>query len=153
MCHLDPSTRGVKEHSFSVLSKTPGVLLDYEMKLSDEAIRAPMGVFSPSVFCLPDDHTPLMWGQEPLSPDCEDLYDEGHWTAEGGMGIQPKGVGGGGSSKTEGQGPLASSNGGMAVEGSEGELPEATKRLRSVPPGKLLGLDQAIHFSIDCAST
>lgn len=150
VCHLDPSIRGVKEHQFFVLSPTPGILLDYEMKLSDEAIQAPMGVFFPSVFCLPDDHTPLMWGQEPLAPDCEDIYDEGHWSAEGGVGSQVRGVGGTG--KAEGQGTTTTTNGGMSNGCVQGELPEATKRLRSVPAGKLLGLDQAVHLSIDCAS-
>lgn len=151
ICHLDPSIRGVKEHQFSVLSPTPGVLLDYDMKLSDEALQAPMGVFFPSVFCLPDDHTPLMWGQEPLGPDGEDIYDEGHWSAEGCVGTQVRG-GSGGVGKMETQG--MSVNGGVA-NGSvqEQELPEATKRLRSVPAGKLLGLDQAVHLSIDCASS
>ena len=122
------------------------------MKLSDEALQAPMGMFFPSVFCLPDDHTPLMWGQEPLGPDCEDVYDEGHWVAEGGMvGSQVRGGVAGGVGKTDVQG--ASGNGGMAGGcGQLGELPEATKRLRSVPAGKLLGLDQAVHLSIDCAS-
>ena len=153
VCHMDPSLRGVKEHQFSVLSPTPGVLLDYEMKLSDEAIQAPMGVFFPSVFCLPDDHTPLMWGQEPLRPDCGDIYDEGHWTAEGGAGVPAKGGPAGAAGKaTESQG-TAVANGGVSGGGcGQGELPEATKRLRSVPAGKLLGLDQAVHLSIDCAS-
>lgn len=121
--------------------------MDYEMKLSDEALQAPMGVFFPSVFCLPDDKTPLMWGQEPLSADGEDIFDEGHWIAEGGGGSQTKGGGGGGVAKGEGCG-----NGGGANGSDQVELPEATKRLRSVPPGKLLGLDQGVHFSIDCAS-
>ncbi len=139
-----------------MLSPTPGILLDYEMKLSGEAIQAPMGGFFPSVFCLPDDHTPLMWGQELLAPDCQDVYDEGHWTAEGVTGSQVKGEkgggGGGGGGKNEAQGTLAG-NGGVASSGcGQGELPEATKRLRSVPAGKLLGIDQAVHLSIDCAS-
>ncbi len=89
---MDPSIRGVKEHQFSVLSPTPGVLLDYEMKLSDEALQAPMGVFFPSVFCLPDDRTPLMWGQEPLGPDREDIFDEGHWSSEGAWHLRCEGA-------------------------------------------------------------
>ena len=155
---MDASIRGVKEHQFSVLSPTPGVLLDYEMKLSDEALQAPMGVFFPSVFCLPDDHTPLMWGQEPLAPDCQDIYDEGHWTVEGVTGSQVKGEkggggGGGSGGKGEAQSNAAAGNGGVASGGcGQGELPEATKRLRGVPAGKLLGIDQAVHLSIDCAS-
>ncbi len=145
MCHLDPSVRGVKEHPFSVMSPTPGVLLDYEMKLSDETLQAPMGVFFPSVFCLPDDHTPLMWGQQLLYPDCEDLFDEGHWMGEGGTAPQGKGA----VSKNEGV--SSSANAAISSNGIA-ELPEATKRLKNVPAGKLLGLDQAVHFSIDCAS-
>lgn len=152
ICHLDPSLRGVKEHQFSVLSPTPGVLLDYDMKLSDEALQAPMGMFFPSVFCLPDDHTPLMWGQEPLGPDCEDIYDEGHWIAEGGgAGSQVRGGVAGGVGKTDVQG-VSGNGAGANGCGQLGELPEATKRLRSVPAGKLLGVDQAVHLSIDCAS-
>ena len=131
------------------MSKNPGILLDYEIKLSDEAIQAPMGMFFPSVFCLPDDNTPLMWGQDPLSPDREDIYDEGHWTTEGGVGPQVKGMGNAGKNEAQG----TSTNGGV-TNGSDyqEELPEATKRLKGVTPGKLLGLDQAIHLSIDCAS-
>ena len=150
---MDPGVRGVKEHQFSVLAPTPGVLLDYEMKLSDEAIQAPMGVFFPSVFCLPDDHTPLMWGQEPLAPDNQDIYDDGHWTVEGVTGSQVKGEKGGVGGKGEPQPNATTGNGGVASGGcGQGELPEATKRLRSVPAGKLLGIDQAVHLSIDCAS-
>ena len=150
VCHLDPSIRGVKEHPFSVLSPTPGVLLDYEMKLSDETLQAPMGVFFPSVFCLPDDHTPLMWGQQPLNPDCEDIFDESHWVGEGGAAPQAKGAGP--PSKTESQGMTSSASAALGSGNGAAELPEATKRLKTVPAGKLLGLDQAVHFSIDCAS-
>ena len=148
---MDPSVRGVKEHPFSVLTPTPGILLDYEMKLSDEALQAPMGIFFPSVFCLPDDHTPLMWGQKPLQPDCEDVFDEGHWNTDGGTGFQAKAAGPLGKGDVQG---IPSFSGGTAGGGGidQGELPEATKRLKTVPAGKLLGLDQAVHFSIDCAS-
>ena len=150
VCHLDPSIRGVKEHPFSVMSPTPGVLLDYEMKLSDETLQAPMGVFFPSVFCLPDDHTPLMWGQQPLNPDCEDIFDEANWVGEGGSNPQGKGVGS--ACKSEAQGVSSSVSASLGSGNGNAELPEATKRLKNVPPGKLLGLDQAVHFSIDCAS-
>ena len=96
-----------------------------------------------------------MWGQEPLAPDPQDVYDEGHWTADGGaMGSQVKGEKGSGGGKGESaQSGVAGNGGGASNSGcSQGELPEATKRLRSVPAGKLLGIDQAVHLSIDCAS-
>ena len=51
---MDATQSGVHDYQFSVMSKAPGVLLDYDMKLSDEALLAPMGVFFPSSFCLPD---------------------------------------------------------------------------------------------------
>ena len=54
VCHMDATQWGVHDYQFSVMSKTPGNLLDYEIKLSDEALLAPMGVFFPSSFCLPD---------------------------------------------------------------------------------------------------
>ena len=121
------------------------------MKLSDEALQAPMGVFFPAVFCLPDDDTPLMWGQKPLQPDGADVFDEGHWMADGGMAPQIKGAGP--LAKVEGQGTPATNEGVAGGDGGEqGECPEVTKRLQTVPPGKMLGLDKAIHFSIDTAS-
>ena len=54
VCHLDPTLHGVGDNQFTVMSKQPGVLLDYEVKLADEVLYAPMGVFFPSTFCLPD---------------------------------------------------------------------------------------------------
>ena len=121
------------------MSPTPGILLDYEIKLADETLYPPMGVFFPSVFCLPENGV-LMSGQSALVSDPEDLFDEGHWVADGGAGQQVKGGGGNKGVNNEGSGPLDSD-----------ALPEVTKRLQGVEPGKILGLDQAVHFSIDCA--
>jgi len=139
VCHLDPSLWGTREHQFSVMSPTPKVLLDYNIKLADEAIFAPMGVFFPSAFCLPDDHV-LMVGQEVASADSEDIYDETNWVTEG-QAQQVKVA----ASKAVGMEASL-----LQTAGDTG-LPEATKRLQMVTPGKILGLDQAIHFSIDCA--
>ena len=138
VCHLDPSLWGTREHQFSVMSPTPQVLLDYNIKLADEAIFAPMGVFFPSAFCLPDDWV-LMVGQEVASGDSEDVYDEANWVTEG-----------------QAQQVKAAASKAVGMEASllptAGDtFPEATKRLQIVAPGKILGLDQAIHFSIDCA--
>ena len=55
VCHLDPTLHGIGDNEFTVMTKTPGVLHDYEIKLADEVLYAPMGVFFPSAFCLPDD--------------------------------------------------------------------------------------------------
>ena len=60
---MDATQHGVHDYQFSVMSKTPGKLLDYEIKLSDEALLAPMGVFFPSSFCLPDNRH-LMAGKQ-----------------------------------------------------------------------------------------
>lgn len=62
VCHMDATQCGIHDYQFSVMSKTPGELLDYEIKLSDEALLAPMGVFFPSSFCLPDNRR-LMAGE------------------------------------------------------------------------------------------
>lgn len=59
---MDATQTGVHDYQFSVMSETPGNLLDYEIKLSDEALLAPMGVFFPSSFCLPDNRH-LMAGE------------------------------------------------------------------------------------------
>ncbi|KAL5473103.1 hypothetical protein EMCRGX_G027548 [Ephydatia muelleri] len=132
LCHLDPTITGIRAHAFSVTSRETSVVHDYEMKLSDQGILAAMGVFYPSTFCLPD-RSPLMFGQVPPPPDPEDLFDEGHW-----LDSQPQ----------QQSRPVP-----VKCEVAPELLPEATKRLGSVHPGKILGLDQAIHFSIDCASS
>lgn len=64
---MDATQSGVHDYQFSVMSETPGNLLDYEIKLSDEALLAPMGVFFPSSFCLPDNRH-LMAGETTSSP-------------------------------------------------------------------------------------
>ena len=130
--HTLQTITGIRAHAFSVTSRETSVVHDYEMKLSDQGILAAMGVFYPSTFCLPD-RSPLMFGQCPPPPDPEDLFDEGHW-----LDSQPQ------QSKSA---PVKCE----VLEPQQLLLPEATKRLSSVPPGKILGLDQAIHFSIDCA--
>ena len=81
---------------------------------------------APVVFVFP--------GQPPLAADSEDLYDEAHWTDQ-----------------TQGTQSVKPSSGGQISGGPPEVVPQATLRLQNVPPGKILSLDQAIHFSIDCA--
>ena len=147
---MDATQHGLHDYQFSVMSKTPGKLLDYEIKLSDEALLAPMGVFFPSSFCLPDNRhlmaggytvaTLLQYdvidpsGQPALTADPEDLYDETHWM-DGATGTQA----------------VKPSSGGQTTGVPSEVVPQATLRLQNVPLGKILSLDQAIHFSIDCA--
>ena len=69
-------------------------------------------------------------GQPVLTADPEDLYDEAHWTDQGQV--------------------VKSSGGPNSTAPTEG-VPQAALRLQNVPRGKILSLDQAIHFSIDCA--
>ena len=73
------------------------------------------------------------------SADPEDVYDEGNWVTEG-QSQQVKNA----SSK-------AASVESSSLQAAADTCPEVTKRLQSVSPGKILGLDQAIHLSIDCA--
>ena len=138
VCHLDPTLWGAGEHQFSVMSPSPKILLDYNIKMADEAIHAPMGVFFPSTFCLPDNCV-LMVGQDVPSADREDIYDEGNWATEG-QTQQVKNT----SNKAAGVEP-------SLLQAAADTCPEVTKRLQNVTPGKILGLDQAIHLSIDCA--
>ena len=84
-------------------------------------------------------HVCALPGQEMLSPDSEDLFDEGHWMIE--SQYQP----------SKFVGATATAGKQEPTSGENGTLYEVTKRLKGVPPGKILGLDQAVHFSIDCA--
>ena len=76
----------------------------------------------------------LIVGQPALTSDPEDLYDEGHWTEAQSQSVRPSG------------GQISSAPAGVLEV-----VPQATLRLQNIPPGKILSLDQAIHFSIDCA--
>lgn len=152
VCHLDSTIWGVRDYQFSVMSSTPGTLMDYEIKLSDEGICSAMGVFYPAAFCLPGKEQ-LMFGQDPQGPDLEDLFDEGHWnpdvhvlanqqSKEGGADSSPRGVDTDQQLKDLFVGGLRS---------NEQGTPEVTRRLRGVDHGGVLPLDQAIRFSIDCS--
>ena len=61
-CHLDLTVWGTREYPFSVMADRPGTVLDYEMKMADESIIAPMAVFFPQAFSLCGDQ-PLMEGR------------------------------------------------------------------------------------------
>ena len=153
VCNLDSTIWGVRDYQFSVMSSTPGTLMDYEIKLSDEGITAAMGVFFPAAFCLPEKKQ-LMFGQDPQGPDLEDLFDEGHWNPDVLSNQQTKM--GGASSSPRGDSPeqqLKDLFVGVKHELRPNELgmPEVTRRLRGVDHGRVLPLDQAVHFSIDCA--
>ena len=76
----------------------------------------------------------LIAGQPALVADPEDPYDEGHWTEGQGQSLKPSGA-------------LLPA----VPSGPPEVVPQATQRLQNVPLGKILSLDQAIHFSIDCA--
>ncbi|XP_065899738.1 actin-related protein 8-like isoform X2 [Dysidea avara] len=115
-CHLDLTSTGLKTLEFQV-DKPYQPLAQFEFLLGDQVILAPMGIFFPEVFFLPEEQ--LMRGQHVLLPDSEDLWDEQHQ-------IEAKVV---------------------------KEEPMATAKLQTVSKGKVLALDQAIHLSIDCASS
>ncbi len=76
-----------------------------------------------------------------LPPHREDLFDEAHWTSE--------------AQYQQNKLVAMATAGAMRPDGGaeNGVAYEAAKRLMSVSPGRILGLDQAVHFSIDCACT
>lgn len=115
-CHLDLTSTGLKTLEFQV-DKPFQPLAQYEFMLGDQVILAPMGIFFPEAFLLPEEQ--LMRGQPVLSADSEDLWDE-QYQMEGEL-VQ--------------------------------EEPLAAAKLQMVSKGKVLPLDQAIHLSIDCASS
>ncbi len=143
VCHLDATIWGVREYHFSVISPLPGRLLDYRIKLSDEGIIAAMGMFFPSVFCLPSDVS-LMNGQEPPTSDREDLLDDTQEILCTSV-IQIKKD----LSIDEQFTELMT---GPDLKPGEVGLPEVTRRVRRVDKQTVLPLDQAVHFSIGCAS-
>ena len=71
---MDATQHGVHDYQFSVMSKAPGKLLDYETKLSDEALLAPMGVFFPSSFCLPDNRHLMAGSKLSTIRQCKPMF-------------------------------------------------------------------------------
>lgn len=136
------------------MSSTPGILMDYEIKLSDEGISAAMGVFYPAALCLPVDRQ-LVFGQGPQGPDMQDLFDEGHWNPDSVTCQQTKSVCEAGSTTSEVTAKQQLDDlfvGARQPLKPNESVPEVTRRIKGLRNGRVLPLDRAVHFSIDCCN-
>lgn len=141
-CHLSEDIIGGQVHEFQVHRpfKTPR---SYQLKIGDEAIEAPMGMFFPQLFGIVGQK--LVFTKDREYDDPEDLFDDRYLLESQRTQDQ--------SSKTSVSktGPIAES-----VPDPDQDLTTAMKtggKQMKLAPDKSLGLDQAILHSINCCST
>ncbi|CAH3174956.1 unnamed protein product [Porites evermanni] len=141
-CHLSQDIVGGQVHEFQVHRPfdTPR---SYQLKIGDEAIEAPMGMFFPQLFGIVGEK--LVYTKDHQYDDPEDLYDDRYLLE---------------SQRTQDQ----SSKSGGSKAGPNIELvPEHDQDIAAViktgnkdmklVSEKSLGLDQAILHSINCCAT
>lgn len=141
-CHLSQDIVGGQVHEFQVHRPfdTPR---SYQLKIGDEAIEAPMGMFFPQLFGIVGEK--LVFTKDHQYDDPEDLYDD-RYLLESQRGQDQ-------SSKSSGSkaGPNTES-----VQDPDQDLSTAIKtgnKQMKLVSEKSLGLDQAILHSISCCPT
>lgn len=140
-CHYDMTVWGVAEEEVIVPHAGKGGV-KFSIHFADELVYAPMSVYEPEVFINKDNE--LMRGQENQLVLPEDIYDEVNWGSEQNTLLK-------GSSNTS-----SKNNGGQESQNPSvpaGPLYDVTKRLDQKGKKELMSLEEAVHFTIDCASS
>uniref|UniRef100_A0A3Q2C7B5 Actin-related protein 8 n=1 Tax=Cyprinodon variegatus TaxID=28743 RepID=A0A3Q2C7B5_CYPVA len=156
-CHLDQDISGLQDHEFQTrFPETPALL--YQIRLGDEKLQAPMGLFYPSTFGIVGQKMTSL--QHRSQGSSEDPHDEHYLLATQSKGDQ--------SSKSAAERKAVSRPSGEMELGpaqgeglmGSGEVEESLSSHQSRKTaiisqfeGKALGLDKAILHSIDCCAS
>lgn len=141
-CHLSEDIVGGQVHEFQVHRpfQTPR---SYQLKIGDEALEAPMGMFFPQLFGIVGEK--LVCTKDREYDDPEDLYDDRYLLE---------------SQRTQDQSSKSSSSkSGPTIESAPDPDQDMTTAIKTgtkqmkLAPDKSLGLDQAILHSINCCTT
>ncbi|XP_074639693.1 actin-related protein 8-like isoform X1 [Acropora palmata] len=141
-CHLSEDIVGGQVHEFQVHRpfQTPR---SYQLKIGDEALEAPMGMFFPQLFGIVGEK--LVCTKDREYDDPEDLYDDRYLLE---------------SQRTQDQSSKSSSSkSGPTIESVPDPDQDMTTAIKTgtkqmkLAPDKSLGLDQAILHSINCCTT
>ncbi|XP_056897816.1 actin-related protein 8 isoform X1 [Takifugu flavidus] len=73
LCHLEQDISGLQDHEFQTRFPDAPALL-YQVRLGDEKLQAPMGLFYPTTFGIVGQKMTIL--QYRSQGDCEDPYDE-----------------------------------------------------------------------------
>uniref|UniRef100_A0A665U5X0 Actin-related protein 8 n=1 Tax=Echeneis naucrates TaxID=173247 RepID=A0A665U5X0_ECHNA len=173
-CHLDQDISGLQDHEFQTRFPEAPALL-YQVRLGDEKLQAPMGLFYPTTFGIVGQKmTSLQYRSQ---GDSEDPHDEHYLLAtqskqeqarhtcryaNGGIGELselPRGCGSGGSGGgMQGEMELGPGQGECLMGSAEVDEPLSAHLSRKTAimsqfESKALGLDKAILHSIDCCAS
>jgi actin-related protein 8 len=147
-CHLDINSYGIKVHDFQVI-RPDRPTKSYTVKLADQTIYPPMAMFYPKAFQLPGEF--LMSWQQGQDPDFEDYLDESHWLEPGLQSKHPKSSQDKEKTSEPSQNPP---NGGNDVDEAKPlNKVNVSDKVKDFPTGSVPSLEEAIHMSIDCASS
>uniref|UniRef100_A0A8C8A5Q9 Actin related protein 8 n=1 Tax=Oryzias sinensis TaxID=183150 RepID=A0A8C8A5Q9_9TELE len=174
-CHLNQDISGLQDHEFQTRFPEAPALL-YQIRLGDEKLQAPMGLFYPTTFGIVGQKMTLL--QHRYQGDPEDPHDEHYLlstqskqdqssksAADRRAGARPVGLEGEMSSQCVGSGGVMQAEmelgptqgeslmgAGEAEEPLSGHLSRKTA-IMSQFESKALGLDKAILHSIDCCAS
>ncbi|KAJ3586091.1 hypothetical protein NHX12_012492 [Muraenolepis orangiensis] len=158
-CHLNQDISGLQDHEFRMRFPEAPALL-YQIRLGDEKLQAPMGLFYPTTFGI---SSKCSADRKPLARPAGAVDSE--LTGQGGSAESSDphrlGGGGGGAGGSQGEMELGPAQAeclmGHGEAEEEQQQPSALLSRKSAIMGqfesKALGLDKAILHSIDCCAS
>ncbi|XP_061913892.1 actin-related protein 8 isoform X2 [Entelurus aequoreus] len=181
LCHLDQDISGLQDHEFQTRFPDAPALL-YQVRLGDEKLQAPMGLFYPSTFGIvgqkmtslqyrsqghpedPHDELYLLATHSKQDQSSKSASDrkapsrpggalDGDMSGQGGIGdLSDVPRGAGAAAQGEMETGAAQAECLMVVEGEDPHLSRKSAMMSQFE-GKALGLDKAILHSIDCCAS
>uniref|UniRef100_A0A3B4FSQ5 Actin-related protein 8 n=1 Tax=Pundamilia nyererei TaxID=303518 RepID=A0A3B4FSQ5_9CICH len=160
-CHLDQDISGLQDHEFQTRFPEAPALL-YQVRLGDEKLQAPMGLFYPTTFGIVGQKMSSL--QFRSQGDSEDPHDEHYLLATQSKQDQVKhthtyrSCGSGGGGGMQGETELGAAHGESLMGAGEVEEPVSAHLSRKTAimsqfESKALGLDKAVLHSIDCCAS
>ncbi|XP_071960310.1 actin-related protein 8-like [Antedon mediterranea] len=157
-CHLDQDLDGIQLLDFHVRNPNSSTIM-YQLKLGDETLQAPMGLFYPQLFGIVGEK--MVKTQQRNQGDSEDIHDENYLLQTQQQAAKAKALekaGAENNSNVEGAANThrntSPTNHHTEVIPTEAPPPTISRRIStSQSLDKPLGIDQAILHSIDCCSS
>uniref|UniRef100_A0A8C3AQL3 Actin related protein 8 n=1 Tax=Cyclopterus lumpus TaxID=8103 RepID=A0A8C3AQL3_CYCLU len=166
-CHLNQDISGLQDHEFQTrLPEAPALL--YQVRLGDEKLQAPMGLFYPTTFGIVGQKmTSLQYRSQGDSEDPHDEHylmatqskqDQSSKSAADRKGLSRPGGGLDGEMRMKGEMEFGPAQGECLMGAGEVEEPLSAHLSRKTAimsqfESKALGLDKAVLHSIDCCAS
>uniref|UniRef100_A0A3B4BLC0 FHA domain-containing protein n=1 Tax=Periophthalmus magnuspinnatus TaxID=409849 RepID=A0A3B4BLC0_9GOBI len=156
-CHLDQDICGLMDHEFQTRFPEAPALL-YQIRLGDEKLQAPMGLFYPSTFGIVGQKMTSL--QHRSQGDAEDPYDEHYLlsTQSKQDQVRPSEMPRASSAGALGEQEMGPTQGENLLGSTDMDEPVSAHLSRKTAiinqfESKALGLDKAILHSIDCCAS